>query len=48
MGTMRLQWLGSCIAVSLAQAGRCSSDWTPSLGTSIYHGSSPRNSKKKK
>ena len=27
--------LGSCIAVAVAQAGSCSSDLTPSLGTSI-------------
>ena len=31
-------WLGSCVAV----AGSCSSHWTPSLGTSIYDGYSPK------
>ena len=28
-------WLGSCLSVALVQAGGYSSDWTPSLGTSI-------------
>ena len=41
-------WLGSGIAVALAQAGGYSSDLTPSLGTSICHGCSPRKDKKKK
>ena len=41
-------WLGSCIAAALVQAGSYSSDETPSLGTSICHGSSPRNGKKTK
>ena len=27
--------LGSCVAVAVVQAGSCSSDWTPCLGTSI-------------
>ena len=40
--------LGSRVAVALAEAGGYSSDSTPSLGTSICHGSGPRNSKKKK
>ena len=40
--------LGSHIAVALVQAGGYSSDWTPSLGTSICHGSSPRKGKKEK
>ena len=40
--------LGSSIAVALAQAGGYSSDSSPSLGTSICHGSSPRNGKKTK
>ena len=40
--------LGSRLAVALAQAGGYSSDLTPSLGTSICLGSSPRNSKKTK
>ena len=30
-------WLGSHIAVAMAQAGKYSSDSTPSLGTSICH-----------
>ena len=30
--------LGSRVALAVAQASDYSSDWTPSLGTSIYHG----------
>ena len=38
----RLQMrLGSCIAVAVVSAGSCSSNWTPSLGTSICRGSAP-------
>ena len=45
----RLQtWLGAPVAVALAWVGGYSSDWPPSLGTSIYRGSAPRNSKKTK
>ena len=45
----RLQmWLGSGGAVAMAQADGYSSNWTPSLETSICLGSSPRNSKKTK
>ena len=45
----RLQtWLGSRVAVALPQTGGYSSDSTPSLGTSICHGSSPRKGKKRK
>ena len=34
----RLQtWLGSCVAVAVGYAGSCSSDLTPSLGTSRCH-----------
>ena len=40
--------LGSRIAVALAKADGYSSNWTPSLGTSICHGSGPGNSKKTK
>ena len=40
--------LGSRVAVALAWACGYSSDSTPSLGTSICRGSSPRNSKKTK
>ena len=38
--------LGSGIAVSLAQAGSNCSDQTPSLGTSICYGCSPKKKKK--
>ena len=41
-------WLGSCVAVALVQAGVYSSNSTPSLGTSLCHGSSPRKGKKTK
>ena len=41
-------WLGSGIAVSVAWAGSHSSDWTPSLGTSICHRHGPKKTKKKK
>ena len=38
--------LGSCVPVAVA---RCySSDSTPSLGTSIYHGYGPKKRKKKR
>ena len=40
--------LGSCVAVAVAQAGSCSFDWTPSLGTSICHGCSPNKKEKEK
>ena len=39
--------LGSCVAVSVAQAGSCSSDSTPNLGTSICLEYSPQIQKKK-
>ena len=45
MSQMRLR---SRVAVAVAQAGSYSSNWTPSLGTSICHRSSPRNGKKTK
>ena len=41
-----LTWLRSHIAVSVAQAGSCSSDSTPSLGTSICLRSSHKKKKK--
>ena len=41
-------WLGSHVAVALAQASNYSSDSTPSLGTSICCRSGPRNGKKTK
>ena len=40
--------LGSHIAVAVVKPGSCSSDSAPSLGTSIYHGCSPKKKKKKK
>ena len=41
-------WLGSGVAVSMAQVGSYSSDSTPSLGISICHGCSPKKTKKYK
>ena len=35
------------MAVAVAEAGSCSSDWTPSLGTSICRGCGPENKIKK-
>jgi len=35
-------WLESPVAVAVAQARGYSSDWTPSLGTSIGHRCSPK------
>ena len=43
----RLQ-MGSGIAVVVAQASSCSSDSTPSLGTSMCHGCGPKKQKKEK
>ena len=40
---MRLE---SGLAVAVAVAGICSSDWTPSLGTSICRGCSPKKKKR--
>ena len=40
-------WLGSHIAVAVAQAGRYSCDSTPSLGTSICRGCGPKKAGKK-
>ena len=40
--------LGSRVAVALAQASGYSSDWTPSLGTFMCRGCSPKKTKKKK
>ena len=43
----RLQMrLGSRAAVAVDEAGGCSSDWTPSLGTSICHRCGPKNNTK--
>ena len=41
-------WLGSDVAVALAQAGSYSSDWNPSLGTSMCHRRGPKKQKQKK
>ena len=38
--------LGSCVAVAVVYAGSYSSDLTPSLGTSIYHGCDPKKQNK--
>ena len=40
-------WLGPHVAVAVAQEGSCSSDLTPSLGTSICLRCSPEKEKKK-
>ena len=40
-------WLGSGVAMAVVQGDRCSSDWTPSLGTSICRGYSPKKQKTK-
>ena len=40
--------LGSCIALTVVEAGSCSSYLTPSQGTSICRGCSPKSKKKKK
>ena len=39
-------WLGSGVAVAVVQAGSCSSDLTPSLGTSVCCGYGPKKTKK--
>ena len=41
------QQLGSCAAVAMAVAGNCSSDATPSLGTSICCRYGPKKQKRK-
>ena len=41
-------WLGCGVATTVAVAGNCSSDSTPSLGISICYGCSPKKKKKKK
>ena len=45
---MQESWLGSCVAVSVVQVGKGSSDSTPGLGTSICCRCSPKKTKKKK
>ena len=42
------RWLGSGVAGAVAKSGSYSSDWTPSLGTSIRRGCGPKKTKKKK
>ena len=41
-------WLRSHVAVAVVKASGYSSDLTPSLGTSIYHGYGPKKTKKEK
>ena len=41
-------WLGSVIAVAVTQDSSCSSDSTPSLGTSICLRGSPKNHKRER
>ena len=38
-------WLESCVAVAVVKAGSCSSNSTPSLGTSKCHGCGPKRQK---
>ena len=40
--------LRSDVAVAVVEASSCSSEWTPSLGTSICHGCGPEKKKEKK
>ena len=40
--------LGSGVAVAVVEAGSCSFDLTPNLGTSICRGGGPKKAKKKK
>ena len=40
--------LGSCVAGAGAGAGSCSSNWTPSLGTTIWPGYSPPKQNRKR
>ena len=40
--------IGYCIAVAVGQAGGCSSNSTPSLGTSTCRGCGPKKTEKKK
>ena len=55
LGGLRIQccrdrsqtWLRSCIAVAVVQASSCSSNLTPSLGTSISCGCGPKKQKQK-
>ena len=39
---------GSGVAVSCSIGGSCSSDWTPSLGTSICQGYGPKKKKEER
>ena len=44
----QMKWLRPCIAVAVMQAGSCSSDWTPSLGTYTCRRCGPKNNNKNK
>ena len=41
-------WHDSCVAVAVAQASSCSSDWIPSLVISMCHEGSPKKAKTNK
>ena len=41
-------WLRSDVAVAVVYAGSCSSNWTPSLGTSVCRKCGPKKHEKKK
>ena len=41
-------WLGSHVAMAVVWASSCTSDLTPSLGTSLCHGCGPKKQKSKK
>ena len=41
-GFTHMIWLGCGVAVTVVYAGSCSSDSTPSLGSSMYHRCSPK------
>ena len=47
-GVGRRHGADPAIAVAVTQAGSCSSDLTPSLGTSILRGYGPKKQKKKR
>ena len=41
-------WLGSGVAVAVTEAGGCSSNSTPSLGTSMCYGCGPKKNKQQR
>ena len=41
-------WLAYGVAVAVVKSGSCSSDWTPSLGTSMCYRCRSKEKKKKK